>query len=65
MPLTSTDSVIGFLEDTRKAIPAWAVLLQVYGGFLLPVVLALLVGANVLVWKRHRINYVFIFGTLT
>lgn len=39
-------------------------LLQVYGGLLLPVVLALLVGANILVWKQHRINYVFIFGKL-
>lgn len=63
--LTLTDSVIlGFQKGTRKAIPAWAVLLQIYGGFLLPLALALLVGGNMLQWKRHRINYVFIFGKL-
>ena len=58
----STDLAVGLQEETQKAIPAWLVLLQVYGGFLLPIVLAILVGANMLMWEQHRINYVFIFG---
>ena len=62
--LASTNPVVGFQEETRHAIPAWDVLLQVYGGFLLPVLLALLIGVNMLVWKHYRINYVFIFGKL-
>lgn len=61
---TLTDPVLGFQEETRATVPAWAVLLQVYGGFLLPIILALLIGGNMLVWQRHRINYVFIFGAL-
>lgn len=44
------------------AIPAWAPLLQVYGGFLLPVVFTMLIAMNMIIWKRFRINYVFIFG---
>jgi len=62
--LASTNPVVGFQEGTRHEIPAWDMLLQVYGGLLLPVLLALLIGANMLVWKQYRINYVFIFGKL-
>jgi hypothetical protein len=28
----------------------------------IPVVLALLVGVNMFVWRKYRVNYAFIFG---
>jgi hypothetical protein len=34
----------------------------VYGVLLIPVLFSLLIGINLLVWSRSRINYVFIFG---
>ena len=62
MPIRVLIVRLGFQDETREAIPAWAPLLQVYGGFLLPVVFAILIAFNMIVWKRFRINYVFIFG---
>ncbi|KAF8917968.1 SPX domain-containing protein, partial [Mucidula mucida] len=50
-----------FQTDTRAAIPAWDGLLFVFSVLLVPVVFALLVGTNLLVWSRARVNYVFIF----
>ena len=35
----------------------------VYGTLLVPTLFVALVGVNLLVWARSRINYVFIFGT--
>lgn len=52
----------GFQPHTRSAIPGWDALLFIYGIFLIPVLFALLVGVNLVVWARTRINYVFIFG---
>ena len=52
----------GFRKDTREAIPGWDGLLYIYGIFFVPTFFALLVGINLLVWARARINYVFIFG---
>ncbi|KAF4583455.1 hypothetical protein EYR38_002206 [Pleurotus pulmonarius] len=51
-----------FLRETRDEIPGWDALLFVYGMLLIPVLFSLLVGLNLLVWSRSRINYVFIFG---
>ncbi|KAF7426119.1 hypothetical protein PC9H_008485 [Pleurotus ostreatus] len=51
-----------FLQETRDEIPGWDALLFVYGMLLIPVLFSLLVGLNLLVWSRSRINYVFIFG---
>lgn len=51
-----------FQEDTRKDIPGWDGLLYIYGIILVPVLFSALVGVNLLVWSRSRINYVFIFG---
>ena len=52
---------IAFQPDVRARIP-WDVLLYVYGIFFVPAVFAMLVGFNVWVWRRSRINYQFIFG---
>lgn len=43
-------------------MPGWDGLLFIYGIFFVPTFFALLVGVNLLVWSRARINYVFIFG---
>ncbi|KAF7360315.1 Signal transduction protein [Mycena venus] len=50
-----------FEHTTREAIPGWDGLLFIYGVLAVPTVFALLVGLNLLVWARARINYVFIF----
>ncbi|KAH0580784.1 hypothetical protein H2248_011943 [Termitomyces sp. 'cryptogamus'] len=50
-----------FQQSTRDDIPAWDALLFLYGVFLIPILLLFLVGINLLVWARARINYVFIF----
>lgn len=47
--------------NTREAIPSWGALLYVYATLMVPTVFALLLGLNILVWSRYRINYVFIF----
>ncbi|KAG5349908.1 hypothetical protein C0989_001312 [Termitomyces sp. Mn162] len=52
-----------FQQSTRDDIPAWDALLFLYGVFLIPILLLFLVGINLLVWARARINYVFIFGS--
>ncbi|KAF8155818.1 hypothetical protein B0H34DRAFT_659437, partial [Crassisporium funariophilum] len=56
------DDFLVFQEETRIAIPAWDILLYLYGVILVPVLFTLLVGVNLLVWSMSRINYVFIFG---
>ncbi|RDB30619.1 SPX and EXS domain-containing protein 3 [Hypsizygus marmoreus] len=50
-----------FQKSTRDAIPGWDGLLFIYGVLLIPVLFSVLVGVNLLVWARSRINYVFIF----
>lgn len=55
-------TTVGFQTDTRNAIPGYDGLLFVYSILLVPVLFSLLVGLNILVWSRARINYVFIFG---
>ncbi|CAA7264392.1 unnamed protein product [Cyclocybe aegerita] len=50
-----------FQEDTREDLPEWSTLLYLYGILLIPIVFSVLVGINLLVWARARINYVFIF----
>lgn len=49
------------LQSTRTNLPSWSVLLYIYAIFGMPVLLALLVGLNINVWARERINYPFIF----
>ncbi|OCB90034.1 EXS family protein/ERD1/XPR1/SYG1 family protein [Sanghuangporus baumii] len=49
-----------FQPGVRENLP-WDALLYVYATFLVPVSFALLVGINIWVWTRSRINYQFIF----
>lgn len=56
-------SLVAFQEYTRESLP-WDTLLYIYSILVLPVLLALLIGINILVWTRKRINYAFILGAL-
>ncbi|EAU89280.2 EXS family protein/ERD1/XPR1/SYG1 family protein [Coprinopsis cinerea okayama7 len=50
-----------FQEETMEAMPGWEALMMVYAILLVPTLFATVVGLNLLVWARSRINYVFIF----
>jgi hypothetical protein len=52
----------GFQKSTRTEIPAWDALLIVYATMFIPVLFSLMVGINIFVWDKVRINHVFIFG---
>lgn len=58
-------TIIGFItclrHSTATSLPSWDIILFIYSIFLIPTLLALLVGLNLVVWARERINYVFIF----
>lgn len=61
VPALASGLFHSFQEQTRRDIPAWDALLFLYGIILVPMIFVLLVGLNLLVWSRSRINYVFIF----
>jgi hypothetical protein len=46
----------GFQQKTRDTIPGWDGLLFVYGIILIPVLLLLLIGINLLAWS-HSLTY--------
>ncbi|KAG8991558.1 hypothetical protein FRB94_012433 [Tulasnella sp. JGI-2019a] len=48
-------------SERRNRILLWQTLLEAYATLAMPTILSLLIGLNVLVWSRKRINYVFIF----
>jgi hypothetical protein len=52
----------GFQPSTRVRIPDWDALLLVYATMFVPVLFSLMIGANIFVWDKLRINHVFIFG---
>ncbi|KAG2139537.1 EXS family protein/ERD1/XPR1/SYG1 family protein [Suillus cothurnatus] len=58
--------IIGFIACLRHglttSLPSWNIILFIYSILLIPMLLALLVGLNLIVWARERINYVFIFA---
>lgn len=58
-------TIIGFIaclrHSTATSLPSWNIILFIYSIFLIPMLLVLLVGLNLVVWARERINYVFIF----
>ncbi|KZV61343.1 hypothetical protein PENSPDRAFT_301586 [Peniophora sp. CONT] len=62
-PAVASGVYQSFQTRVRADIPGWDALLFIYGVFLVPVLLLLLFGVNLLVWARLRINYVFIFGS--
>ena len=55
----------GLQPHTRVDIPSWGSLLFIYANLLIPTLLPFLVGTNMLIWTESRINYVFIFGTVS
>ncbi|KAF5356935.1 hypothetical protein D9756_006619 [Leucocoprinus leucothites] len=61
IPALASGLYYSFLEETREQIPDWDALLYFYGIFLIPVVFSMLIGLNLLVWARSRVNYTFIF----
>ncbi|KAF5357202.1 hypothetical protein D9756_006620 [Leucocoprinus leucothites] len=61
IPALASGLYYSFLEETREQIPDWDALLYFYGIFLIPVVFSILIGLNLLVWARSRVNYTFIF----
>ncbi|KAK7034489.1 Xenotropic and polytropic retrovirus receptor 1 [Paramarasmius palmivorus] len=61
IPALASGIYESFQEETREAIEGWDGLLLAYGILVVPVVFTLLVGLNLSVWSRSRINYVFIF----
>jgi hypothetical protein len=52
----------GQRHSTRISLHSWDIILFIYSILLIPTLLALLVGLNLVVWAKERINYVFIFG---
>ncbi|KAG2109842.1 EXS family protein/ERD1/XPR1/SYG1 family protein [Suillus discolor] len=59
-------TVAGFMtclrDSTATSLPSWNIILFIYSILLIPTLLALLVGLNLVVWAGERINYVFIFA---
>ena len=43
-------------------MPCWDILLYIYSLIFVPVLYSFLLGVNLLVWARSRINYKFVFG---
>jgi hypothetical protein len=48
-------------EDLGQKIDNLEIILQIFGGLSLPIIFLLLFGVNLIVWKKYKINYVFIF----
>lgn len=63
-PVIILTSLVAFDHYTRETFPTWSVLLFIYSVPLVPILMAVLIGVNILVWVRSRINYVFIFSAL-
>jgi uncharacterized membrane protein len=54
----------GYQHTTREELDGWEALLYIYAILAIPVIFATMVGINLMVWARARINYGFIFGEL-
>ncbi|KAG9123684.1 hypothetical protein FRC07_014276 [Ceratobasidium sp. 392] len=61
IPALAMGIYYAFQEERRQQIPEWAALLQIYAALCIPVVFSLLIGLNLIVWARARINFIFIF----
>jgi len=48
-------------ENIFDEIDNLEIILQIFGGLSLPIIFLLLFGVNLIVWKKYKINYVFIF----
>lgn len=61
IPATITGLIASQRHSTHISLPSWDIILFIYSILLIPTLLALLVGLNLVVWAKERINYVFIF----
>lgn len=61
IPATITGLIACQRHSTRISLHSWDIILFIYSILLIPTLLALLVGLNLVVWAKERINYVFIF----
>ncbi|GAA5901324.1 hypothetical protein JCM5296_006760 [Sporobolomyces johnsonii] len=61
LPLMIEGLVKSWQADTRRSIPYWAGLLQLFGACFLPVFFSLAFFLNLAAWSIGRINYVLIF----
>lgn len=61
IPATVTGLIACQRHSTRISLHSWDIILFIYSILLIPTLLALLVGLNLVVWAKERINYVFIF----
>ena len=58
----SAEDHSGLQDSAKDRIPGLTALLLVYATISIPVIFSLLVGINILVWTKLRINHPFIFG---
>lgn len=61
IPAIVAGCVEAFKPETQRAIDGWGALMLVYATLFVPTLFVSLVGLNLVVWARSRINYVFIF----
>ncbi|BGP02696.1 EXS family protein/ERD1/XPR1/SYG1 family protein [Rhodotorula toruloides ATCC 204091] len=61
LPLMIEGLVLTFKASTRREIPYWPALLQLFGACYLPVFFSLAFFLNLATWSYARINYVLIF----
>ncbi|GAA5999027.1 Syg1p [Rhodotorula paludigena] len=61
LPLMIEGLVLSFKAHTRREIPYWPALLQLFGACYLPIFFALAFFLNLAAWNYSRINYVLIF----
>ncbi|GAA6058085.1 hypothetical protein JCM3770_001104 [Rhodotorula araucariae] len=61
LPLMIEGLVLSFKASTRREIPYWPALMQLFGACFLPVFFALAFFLNLAAWSNARINYVLIF----
>ena len=59
--LKNSDSLSYDEQQTFYKFCNWNLLLQIYLGIFLPIMLTLLVGINVVVWSKLKINYKLVF----
>ncbi|KAN0085736.1 EXS family domain containing protein [Tylopilus felleus] len=62
LPAIAGGSYLSLQENTRMSLPSCDIILFIYSILVIPVLLSLLIGINILVWTRKRISYAFIFG---
>ncbi|KAG1816904.1 EXS family-domain-containing protein [Suillus variegatus] len=61
IPATVAGLTTCLRQSTATSLSSWNIILFIYSILLIPTLLALLIGLNLVVWAGERINYVFIF----